>query len=52
MSSTVCTRVTGWFFVLAGLACGAGGTDRQSGTHDWDAERRRMVDEQLWARVT
>ncbi len=37
-------------FVMVGLACGASGTDLQRGARDWDAERRRMVDEQLRAR--
>ena len=32
------------------LACGVDGTDLQPDTRDWDAERRRMVDEQLRAR--
>lgn len=42
-----------WFssvLVIAGLACGASGTEPQRGERDWDAERRRMVDEQLRAR--
>jgi len=36
--------------VISSLACGAGRTEPQSGARDWDAERRRMVDEQLRAR--
>ena len=36
--------------VISGLACGASGTEPQHGARDWDAERRRMVDEQLRAR--
>jgi protein-L-isoaspartate(D-aspartate) O-methyltransferase len=36
--------------VVSGLACGAGRTEPQYGGRDWDAERRRMVDEQLRAR--
>ena len=36
--------------VIAGVACAAGGADLQRGVRDWDAERRRMVDEQLRAR--
>jgi hypothetical protein len=35
---------------VAGLACSASGTEPQHGSRDWDAERRRMVDEQLRAR--
>jgi len=35
--------------VIAGLACGANGTGAQN-ARDWDAERRRMVDQQLRAR--
>lgn len=41
------------FFVtllIAHLALGASGTEAQGGSRDWDAERRRMVDEQLRAR--
>ena len=49
------TSVTGHFWIssvlaIAGLACGAGGTEPQQGARDWDAERRRMVDAQLRAR--
>ncbi|HLA89190.1 MAG TPA: protein-L-isoaspartate(D-aspartate) O-methyltransferase [Gemmatimonadaceae bacterium] len=40
----------GSLFAVAGLACGAGRTDLQRGARDWDAERRRMVDEQLRSR--
>ena len=40
----------GSLFAVAGLACGAGRTDLQRGARDWDAERRRMVDEQLRGR--
>jgi protein-L-isoaspartate(D-aspartate) O-methyltransferase len=36
--------------VISGLACGTGRTEPQYGGRDWDAERRRMVDEQLRAR--
>jgi protein-L-isoaspartate(D-aspartate) O-methyltransferase len=32
---------------LAGLACGTGEGEMQRGARDWDAERRRMVAEQL-----
>jgi protein-L-isoaspartate(D-aspartate) O-methyltransferase len=35
--------------VIAGLGCGTGSAE-QRGARDWDAERRRMVDEQLRAR--
>ena len=35
---------------LAGLACGAGSASPQQGAPAWDAERRRMVDEQLRTR--
>src|SRR3970040_1639442 len=41
---------SGSLFAVAGLACGAGRTDLQRGARDWDAERRRMVDEQLRSR--
>lgn len=37
-------------FVIAGLACGTSGTEPQYGPRDWDAERKRIVDEQLRAR--
>ena len=36
--------------VICGLACGPSGPEPQSGARNWDAERRRMVDEQLRAR--
>ena len=36
--------------VIVGLACGASGTGAQNEARDWDAERRRMVDQQLRAR--
>jgi protein-L-isoaspartate(D-aspartate) O-methyltransferase len=36
--------------VTFGLACGASGTDAQNEARDWDAERRRMVDQQLRTR--
>jgi protein-L-isoaspartate(D-aspartate) O-methyltransferase len=36
--------------VISGLACGAVGTESQKSAPDWDAERRRMVDEQLRSR--
>lgn len=42
-----------WFtfvLVMLGLACGTAGTNPQRGAQDWDAERRRMVEEQLRAR--
>ena len=35
---------------LSGLACGGGGTAAGQGGRDWDAERTRMVDQQLRAR--
>jgi protein-L-isoaspartate(D-aspartate) O-methyltransferase len=35
---------------IATLACGSSGTQLQSGSRDWQAERVRMVDEQLRAR--
>jgi protein-L-isoaspartate(D-aspartate) O-methyltransferase len=37
-------------FVISGLACGGSGVEAQRGARDWDAERTRMVDEQLRAR--
>lgn len=36
--------------VLTALACGVSATGAQRASHDWDGERRRMVDEQLKAR--
>jgi protein-L-isoaspartate(D-aspartate) O-methyltransferase len=36
--------------VAAGLACGVDGSLAQRSPRDWEAERRRMVDEQLSAR--
>ena len=36
--------------VTVGLACAASGTDAQNEARDWEAERRRMVDQQLRAR--
>ena len=36
--------------VISSLACSAGRTESHYGARDWDAERRRMVDEQLRAR--
>ncbi len=36
--------------VLMGLACVTSRADPQRGAHDWDVERRRMVEEQLRAR--
>lgn len=36
--------------IVAGLACSVDGTRLQPSAHDWEAERRRMVDEQLRAR--
>ena len=44
------TRAAVSVVMLAGLACGASGLERQRGARDWDAERRRMVEEQLSAR--
>ena len=35
---------------VACLACGYASPELQRGSHDWDAERRRMVDDQLRAR--
>jgi protein-L-isoaspartate(D-aspartate) O-methyltransferase len=35
---------------MATLACGSSGTQRQSGSRDWQAERIRMVNEQLRSR--
>lgn len=35
---------------ITGLACGAGDADLQRAARDWDAERRRMVDQQLRSR--
>ena len=46
------SKIDSWIafvLVIAGLACGAGSAE-QRGARDWDAERRRMVDEQLRAR--
>ena len=46
------SKIDSWIafvLVVAGLACGAGSAE-QRGARDWDAERRRMVDEQLRAR--
>ena len=37
-------------FVFAALACGVNGALAQRSSRDWEAERRRMVDEQLSAR--
>jgi protein-L-isoaspartate(D-aspartate) O-methyltransferase len=37
-------------FVIVSLACGATGTALRDGGHNWEAERRRMVDVQLRAR--
>jgi len=36
--------------IAAGLVCGVGGAYAQRGERDWDAERRRMVNEQLRGR--
>jgi len=36
--------------VISGLACGVSGIEAQRGARDWEAERRRMVDQQLRAR--
>jgi protein-L-isoaspartate(D-aspartate) O-methyltransferase len=40
----------GCVLVIFGMACGANGTGAQNEARDWDAERRRMVDQQLLAR--
>ena len=40
----------GAVLLIAGQACDAGSTDSQAGAGDWDAARRRMVNEQLAAR--
>jgi protein-L-isoaspartate(D-aspartate) O-methyltransferase len=40
----------GSVLAIAGLACSASGTKPRHDARDWDAERRRMVDEQLRAR--
>ena len=36
--------------LFAALACGSTGIELQRDAHDWDTERRRMVDDQLSAR--
>jgi protein-L-isoaspartate(D-aspartate) O-methyltransferase len=36
--------------IISGAGCSVGGTEAQRGARDWDAERGRMVDEQLRAR--
>jgi protein-L-isoaspartate(D-aspartate) O-methyltransferase len=40
----------GAVIAIFGLACSASGTETQGGATDWDAQRRRMVEEQLRAR--
>ena len=40
----------GAVLLMAGPACDAGSPDSQAGSGDWDAARRRMVNEQLAAR--
>jgi protein-L-isoaspartate(D-aspartate) O-methyltransferase len=40
----------GSVLAIAGVACSASGTKPRHDARDWDAERRRMVDEQLRAR--
>jgi len=36
--------------LIAVMACGSTGAERQRDAHDWDTQRRRMVDDQLKAR--
>ncbi len=43
-------RISLWPLLVSALACAAGGISQQAPTGDRDAERRRMVDEQLLAR--
>ena len=50
MATLACHRWIASVLVITGLACVASETRVQRGARDWDAERRRMVDEQLRAR--
>ena len=50
MATLACHRWISAVLVIIGLACVASETRVQRGARDWDAERRRMVDEQLRAR--
>jgi len=50
MATLACHRWISSVLVITGLACVASETRVQRGARDWDAERRRMVDEQLRAR--
>lgn len=50
MAALACHRLISSVLVITGLACVASETRVQRGARDWDAERRRMVDEQLRAR--
>lgn len=50
MAALACHRWISSVLVITGLACVASETRVQRGARDWDAERRRMVDEQLRAR--
>jgi protein-L-isoaspartate(D-aspartate) O-methyltransferase len=43
-------RISLWPLLVSALACAAGGISQQAPPGDRDAERRRMVDEQLLAR--
>lgn len=55
MSRGGCLPARGYLWIAAvlcviSLTCGSTGTELQRSSHDWDAERRRMVDDQLRAR--
>ena len=50
MATLTCHRWISSVLIIIGLACVASETRVQRGARDWDAERRRMVDEQLRAR--
>jgi protein-L-isoaspartate(D-aspartate) O-methyltransferase len=50
MATLACHRWISAVLVITGLACVASETHVQRAARDWDAERRRMVDEQLRAR--
>ena len=50
MATLACHRWISSVLIIIGLACVASETRVQRGARDWDAERRRMVDEQLRAR--
>ena len=50
MATLACHRWISSVLVITGLACVASETRVQRGARDWDAERRRMIDEQLRAR--